>query len=80
VVTLSPEMQSEILEAVRQSETGEYIPLSPERSDAIAAAAVDAVHPLVMSGQDPIVLSSAQVRRYFRRIIERHLAKAVVLS
>ncbi len=80
LVTLAPELEREILDAVRQSETGEYIPLAPARADAIARKTVDAVQPLVMSGQDPIVLTSAPVRRYFRRIVERFLPRIVVLS
>jgi flagellar biosynthesis protein FlhA len=77
---LSPALESEILEAIRNNDTGDYIPLRPDRSDAIAAQTVEAVQPLVASGQDPIVLTSAQVRRYFKRVVERHLPKAVVLS
>ena len=80
LVTLAPELEREILDAVRQSETGEYIPLAPARADALARKTVDAVQPLVMSGQDPIVLTSAPVRRYFRRIVERFLPRIVVLS
>lgn len=80
VVTLSPGLEAEILEAVRHNDNGDYIPLKPDRADAIAAQTVEAVQSLVAAGQDPIVLTSAQVRRYFKRIIERHLPKAVVLS
>ncbi|MEA3364637.1 MAG: flagellar biosynthesis protein FlhA, partial [Candidatus Hydrogenedentes bacterium] len=80
LVTLAPELEREILEAVRQSETSEYIPLPPTRADEIARHTVEAVQPLVMSGQDPLVLTSASVRRYFRRIVERFLPRIVVLS
>ncbi len=80
LVTLAPDLEREILEAVRQAETGEYIPLAPARADAIARRTVEAVQPLVMSGQDPIVLTSATVRRYFRRIVERFMPRIVVLS
>ena len=80
VVTLSPTLEADILEAVRQNDNGDFIPLKPDRADAIATQTVEAVQPLVAAGQDPIVLTSAQVRRYFKRIIERHLPKAVVLS
>ena len=80
VVTLAPELDAEIMEAVRQSETGEYVPLEPARADAIAQNAVAALEPVVAAGQEPIVLTSAQVRRYFRRIVARRMPKIVVLS
>ena len=80
LITLAPELEREIIEAVRQSETGDYIPLAPARADEIARSTAEAVQPLVMSGQDPIVLTSASVRRYFRRISERFMPRIVVLS
>lgn len=80
VVTLAPELEKEIVDAIRQAESGEYIPLEPARAEAIARNTVQAVQPLVMAGQEPIVLTSAQVRRYFRRIVERKIPKVVVLS
>jgi len=80
VVTLSPDLEHEILEAVRRSETGEYIPLDPERAEAIGTSAVTALQPLVAAGHDPIILTSAQVRRYVKRIVERVLPRVIVLS
>ena len=80
VVTLSPELEQEILNAVNNAQTGDYIPVAPDRSDAISTRCATALQPLVVSGQDPVVLTSAPVRRYFKRIVERHIPKVVVLS
>lgn len=80
VVTLSPNLEREILDAVQSAESGEYVPLDPQRAEAIGHGAVNAVQPLVAAGYEPIVLTSAQTRRYFRRIAERYLPKIVVLS
>ncbi|MBI5093695.1 MAG: flagellar biosynthesis protein FlhA [Candidatus Hydrogenedentes bacterium] len=80
VVTLAPELEKEVLDAVRQGATGEYVPIEPARADAIARRAVEAMQPLVMAGHEPVALTSAQARRYFKRIVERHLPKVVVLS
>jgi flagellar biosynthesis protein FlhA len=80
VVTLAPPLEREILEAVRQAEGGEYVPIEPARQNEIIQNTAAAVETLVMAGQDAIVLTSAQVRRYFRRIIERQLPRVVVLS
>lgn len=80
VVTLSPQIEREIINAVRQSETGDYIPVEPARAEAITRATGDAVQPLVLAGHNPVVLTSAQVRRYFRRIVERRIPRIVVLS
>ncbi len=80
VVTLSSELEAEILEAVRQAETSEYIPIEPARADAIGNATAQAVQALVLAGQEPVVLTAVQVRRFFKRIVARQLPKLVVLS
>lgn len=80
VVTLAPELEREILDAVAQGESGDYIPVPPHRADAICEAAAAAIQPLVQSGHDPVLLTTAPARRYVRRIIERHLPKIVVLA
>jgi flagellar biosynthesis protein FlhA len=80
VVTLSSDIEREIVEAVRKAETGEYIPIEPGRAEELARKTVQAVQPMVMGGQDPVVLTSAPVRRYFKRVVERQMPKIVVLS
>lgn len=80
VVTLSPQIEQELLNAVDRAETGEYIPISPERADSIGQATVNAVEPLVTAGHEPVVLTSSQARRFFKRIAERYIPKITVLS
>ena len=80
VATLSPALEKEIGDAVQSTETGQYVPLDPERTDAIAQATAKAVQPLVQAGHEAIVLTSAQARRSYRRIVEAAVPKIVVLS
>ena len=80
VVTLDPGIEQEILDALQRSETGEYIPIDPRRADAVAVSVVEAVQPLVMMGHEPLLLTSAPVRRYVKRIVERRQPKIIVLS
>jgi flagellar biosynthesis protein FlhA len=80
VVTLAPTLEREILDAINKAPTGEYIPLQPERADEIADLTAHAVQPLLLSGHEPIALTSAPVRRFFKRIAERRVPKIVVLS
>lgn len=80
VVTVDPKLEREILDAVTRAETGGYVPVPPERADLIAEKTAEALRPLVMSGQEAVVLTSAPSRRYFKRIVERRIPKVVVLS
>lgn len=80
IVTLSPALEQEILEAIKRSEGSEYIPVSPQRVQQICENTAQAIQRLVLEGYEPIVVCTANVRRFFRRIIERKLPKVRVLS
>lgn len=80
VVTISPALEREVLDAVGKAPTGEYVPVSPERADELGERTMQAVQALVVGGHEPLVLTSAPVRRYFKRIVERRVPKIVVLS
>ncbi len=80
VVTLSPALEQEMNDAIQKAEAGRYVPVDPARADAIAQSAARAVEPMVRAGYEGIVLTSAQVRRYFRRIAETRAPKIIVLS
>ncbi len=80
IVTLSPALEQEILEAVKRSEGGEYIPVSPQRSQQICENTAKSIQKLVLEGYEPVVVCTANVRRFLHRILERKLPKVRVLS
>ena len=80
VVTISPALEREVLDAVGKAPTGEYVPVAPERADELSEMTLQALQALVLAGHEPLVLTSAPVRRYFKRIVERRVPKIVVLS
>ena len=80
VVTVDAAIEREILDSMRQGETGGFPPIDPKRADVIAVNTVQAAQPLVLMGHEPIVLTSAPVRRFFKRIVERRMPKIIVLS
>ncbi|HOZ48093.1 MAG TPA: flagellar biosynthesis protein FlhA [Candidatus Hydrogenedentes bacterium] len=80
VITLEPKLEEEILDAVRQAESTEYVPIEPQRADTISENAAKAIHPLALAGQEPVILCSAPVRRFFKRIVARRLPKLACLS
>jgi flagellar biosynthesis protein FlhA len=80
IVTLSPALEQEILEAIKRSEGSDYIPVPPQRAQQICENTAQAIQRLVLEGYEPIVVCTANVRRFFHRIIERKLPKVRVLS
>ncbi|MFP6584412.1 MAG: flagellar biosynthesis protein FlhA [Candidatus Hydrogenedentota bacterium] len=81
VVTLDPQIEQDIINATENIEGGSsYAPMDPAQSQAIADATITAVQGLVGIGYEPIVLTTAQARRFFRRMVEGQIPKLVVLS
>ena len=79
VVTLDPPLEQEIQEASKNAED-EHMPIAPERADEITERTAEALQPLIAAGQDPVILCSAPVRRFLRRILERRIPKVIVIS
>ena len=81
VVTLSPQIEQDIMDATQRADGGgSYAPMDPTQTNAITAATAEAVQELAASGYDPIVLTTAQIRRYFKQMVESRISKLVVLS
>jgi flagellar biosynthesis protein FlhA len=81
VVTLSPQIEQDILNATQTVEGGgSYAPMDPIQTAEITKATAEAVQTLASSGYDPIVLTTAQIRRFFKQMVEAQVPKLVVLS
>jgi flagellar biosynthesis protein FlhA len=81
VVTLSPQIEQDILNATQSVEGGSsYAPMSPEQTATITEATAKAVQTLASSGYDPIVLTTAQIRRFYKQMVEGQVPKLIVLS
>ena len=80
VVTLDPAIEQEIMNSVKQTETGAYLTLDPERTRAIINAAVTEAKKLENAGKNPIVMTSPIVRMYFKRMTEDTYRDLIVIS
>lgn len=80
VVTLSPQIEQTILNATQAVEGGGAAPIDPDLANTIAQSTAEAVQELAASGYDPMVLTTAQVRRFFKRMVESQVPKLIVLS
>jgi flagellar biosynthesis protein FlhA len=80
VITISPAVEKKITESVQQSDQGSYLAMDPASSQAIYHRLAEQVNKAVQTGQQPIVLTSPNVRMYLRQMIERTLQDVPVLS
>ena len=80
VVTLDPKVEQEIMQSVKQTETGAFLNLDPARSKSIMDSVGKEVEKLENLGKTPIVITSPIVRMYFKRLTEDYFKDLVVVS
>jgi len=80
VVTLDPKLEQEIMGSVKQTESGAYLALDPERTKAIMASVGNEIAKLENLGKNPIIITSPIVRMYFKRLTEDYYKDLIVVS
>ncbi len=82
VYLLDPEIEDLIQNAIRRTDKGNYLALEPDVTQEIieAVGREIASHPFPPGARPPVILTTAEVRRYFRKIIELEFPQLSVLS
>lgn len=77
---LDPELEKEIIDGIRRSGSECYLALDPARLRAISAAAVKFFADHDLKARDAVILTTIEIRRFVRKIIESDLIETAVLS
>ncbi len=80
VVSLSTELEEELMQSIKQSENGTYIALDPMRTNAIIDVLAGEIQRLLSMGEQPVVLTAPIVRFYFKQLTEPTIPDLIVLS
>jgi len=80
VVLLDPIIEETVADAIRCSGRANILALAPEVAREIIDSVEKAVAPAAASGLRPAVLTSAEIRRYVRKLLEGSLPNVAVLS
>ncbi len=80
VVTLDQDLETRLMHAIKQSDSGTYLALEPMESQAIINSLAVQIQTLLSMGEQPIVLTAPIVRLYFKRLTEQYIPDLVVLS
>ena len=80
VVTLDPKLEQDIMGSVKQTETGAYLTLDPDRTKAILKSFGSETKKLEDAGKNPIIMTSPIVRMYFKRMTEDYFRDLIVIS
>ncbi|MCB1214613.1 MAG: type III secretion system export apparatus subunit SctV [Deltaproteobacteria bacterium] len=82
VYLLDPYIEDLVRGAIRSTEKGNYLALEPEKTQEIVEAVGKEIasHPFPPGARPPVILTTAEIRRYFRKIIEMEFPQLSVLS
>lgn len=82
VYLLDPKIEDMVKEAVRVTEKGNYLALDPEVTQELIESIGKEIasHPFPPGAKPPVILTTAEVRRYLRKIIELEFPQLSVLS
>ena len=77
---LDPGLEETIRKSIRQTSGGSYLAMDPSTVRSVLAAVKRAVGDLSRVPQRPVVIVSVDIRRYFRKMLEKDYAELPVLS
>ena len=79
-MTLDQSVETAIAEAIQRTDHGSFLAMDPQMVERIVQALSKHIETFVSLNSQPVVLSSAQVRIHFKRMIDRLVPNLAVLS
>lgn len=80
VLTLEQEVEDVLLGSVQHTEHGSYLSVDPKVASSIMNSVNKETERFMAKGFQPVILCSPQLRRHFRRMVERFAPSLMVLS
>ncbi len=80
VATLDPNIEKELLGAVKHTEQGDILALDPDITQGILNATDAMIHSLEERGTNPIIITSPIVRMYYKKLTADYFADLIVIS
>jgi flagellar biosynthesis protein FlhA len=79
-ITLGHSLEEAILGALQQTDQGSFLSLDPGTAQRIMNKLAESLERLSSSHHQPVVMCSAQIRHYFKRLLDRFMPRVTVLS
>ncbi len=80
VYLLDPQIEETVRSSIQHTQSGSYLALEPEITQEILAAVRNEVGNLPPTAQNPVILTTMEIRRYFRKLLELEFPHLSVLS
>jgi type III secretion protein V len=77
---LAPDVEDSVRDAIRQTPAGSYLAMDPEKSQTLLENIKKVVGDISTTASRPVLLTSMDIRRYLRKLIEHDLYHLPVLS
>jgi type III secretion protein V len=79
-VVLSPDIEEQIRQGVRQTASGVYLNLDPAETEQLIERLTVGLDSIAIAHKDLVLVSSVDIRRFVKRLIENRLEELEVLS
>lgn len=80
VITLAPDIEDLISQAIQQSEQSSYLAIEPKQAQQIFENLNDTVQSVMQKGYQPIILTAPMIRHHFKGLTSRVAPDLIVLS
>jgi len=80
VYLLDPQIEETIRSSIQHTQSGSYLALEPEITQEILTAVRNEVGNLPPTAQNPVILTTMEIRRYYRKLVELEFPHLAVLS
>ncbi len=80
VYLLDPQIEETVRGSIQHTQSGSYLALEPEITQEILSAVRNEVGNLPPTAQNPVILTTMEIRRYFRKLVELEFPHLAVLS
>ena len=80
VYLLDPQIEETVRGSIQHTQSGSYLALEPEITQEILNAVRNEVGNLPPTAQNPVILTTMEIRRYFRKLVELEFPHLAVLS
>lgn len=80
VYLLDPQIEETVRSSIQHTQSGSFLALEPEITQEMLTAVRNEVGNLPPTAQNPVILTTMEIRRYFRKLIELEFPHLAVLS
>jgi flagellar biosynthesis protein FlhA len=80
VLTLDPRLEEFLAASIKKTDHTAYLAIEPKKAQNVLHVIAKEVEKVAMSGEQPIILCSPQVRSHLKKFTERQIPHLVILS